>query len=306
MSDKLILPDVGAQVGSYTVINNNISAPIGKNGQYILAQCSCGNVQPMSVSYFYSKKYKKSYTCKKCSNSSKFKGIHLLSGYYFNQLRHGATSRNLEFCIDLEYLWDLFEQQNRLCALTKLPITLSPTYGIDFKKQDKHKQTASLDRIDSNKGYIIGNVQWVHKTINRMKSNLVEDYFVDLCKLVVQNTSNIKHTTKIISRLSVEGVHRWKNCPIEEVSYLRDYHRHVFNINCYCYVTHNDRDIEFIQLSHNIEKYLSDKYFNNQFQCLFFDDMSCEMIATELVNHFNLYEVEVNEDGEGGSIVSRL
>lgn len=112
-------------------------------------------------------------------------------------------------------------------------------------------------------------------------------------------------STKIISRLSVEGIHRWKKCPIEEVSYLREYHRHMFYINCYAYVNHSDRDIEFIELSHRVKKYLHSKYFNEDYQCLFFDDMSCEMIASELLYEFNLYEVEVNEDLEGGAIVRR-
>jgi hypothetical protein len=48
------------------------------------------------------------------------------------------------------------------------------------------------------------------------------------------------------------------------------------------------------------------RYFKEQYQCLFFDNMSCEMIADELVKKFNLYECEVNEDGEGGAIVRNV
>jgi hypothetical protein len=44
--------------------------------------------------------------------------------------------------------------------------------------------TASLDRIDSKLGYIPGNIQWVHKTINRMKVNLPEEDFVYFCRLI--------------------------------------------------------------------------------------------------------------------------
>lgn len=49
------------------------------------------------------------------------------------------------------------------------------------------KQTASLDRIDSNEGYIVGNVQWVHLVLNRMKSNLKETQFIEWCNLVVKH-----------------------------------------------------------------------------------------------------------------------
>lgn len=44
--------------------------------------------------------------------------------------------------------------------------------------------TASLDRIDSSKPYIIDNIQWVHKDINFMKRTYSHDYFIKLCKLV--------------------------------------------------------------------------------------------------------------------------
>ncbi len=110
-------------------------------------------------------------------------------------------------------------------------------------------------------------------------------------------------TTQIIARLKVEGIHRWAMCPIEEVRFLRYYHRHLFFITAYKQVNHDNRDIEFIQLSHQIQQYLTIKYFDPTYNCLFFDDMSCEMIATELLHEFDLCEVEVSEDGEGGSRV---
>ena len=50
-----------------------------------------------------------------------------------------------------------------------------------LKSKDKAKATASLDRIDQNKGYEIGNVQWVHKDVNLMKMYLDEKYFIGLC-----------------------------------------------------------------------------------------------------------------------------
>ena len=47
--------------------------------------------------------------------------------------------------------------------------------------------TASLDRIDSSKGYIEGNVQWVHKRVNLMKGNMSTENFIEWCNLVVKN-----------------------------------------------------------------------------------------------------------------------
>ena len=44
--------------------------------------------------------------------------------------------------------------------------------------------TASLDRIDSSRGYVPENVQWVHKVINRMKGTLSDDEFKSWCRTV--------------------------------------------------------------------------------------------------------------------------
>ena len=69
---------------------------------------------------------------------------------------------------------------------------MCPT-GIDigFPKawgaKSKTEITASLDRIDSNKGYIKNNVQWVHKHINTMKMHMTDREFIDMCKKVAKH-----------------------------------------------------------------------------------------------------------------------
>jgi hypothetical protein len=46
------------------------------------------------------------------------------------------------------------------------------------------KATASLDRIDSSKGYTIENVQWVHAIINNMKWDMPQSEFLSFCYAV--------------------------------------------------------------------------------------------------------------------------
>jgi hypothetical protein len=46
---------------------------------------------------------------------------------------------------------------------------------------DANKNTASLDRIDSSRGYIEGNVQWVHKMANMCKQHYSQKRFIDMC-----------------------------------------------------------------------------------------------------------------------------
>ena len=43
---------------------------------------------------------------------------------------------------------------------------------------------AQLDRIDNDKGYIIGNIQWVHKDINKMKWKFNINKFIQMCREV--------------------------------------------------------------------------------------------------------------------------
>lgn len=74
-------------------------------------------------------------------------------------------------------VWELFLKQERKCALSKEEIRFPSNY------KDK-TGTASLDRIDSNLGYVEGNVQWVHKDVNKMKSDFSEEYFICWCKKI--------------------------------------------------------------------------------------------------------------------------
>jgi hypothetical protein len=110
--------------------------------------------------------------------------------------------------------------------------------------------------------------------------------------------------TEVWVTLQVEGLHNWPGCPFDEVSYLRDLHRHVFHIKAYKLVTHSDRDVEFIMLKHRITEFLRDRYYRAPWACHLFGAKSCEMIAEELIRYFDLTRCEVSEDNENGAIVT--
>jgi len=242
--------------------------------------------------------------CVQCMANKRFLGHEDLSMSYLNSIMIGAKKRNLEYDVAPEYLWTLFMDQDKKCALSDVEITLDPQFSVHYATK-RITQTASLDRINSSRGYVEGNVQWVHKNINLLKGSLSQSKFIELCELVTKTTKP-EPKIRIVARTSFEGIHRWAQCPIEEVSYLRNYHRHIFNVIAKAYASHDDRDIEFVELSHKIRQYLTEKYYDNHYKCLFLDDKSCEMIANDLCYEFKLYECEVNEDGEGGSIVRNI
>ena len=64
-------------------------------------------------------------------------------------------------------------KQNKKCALSGIDLIFEANHG-------KIEGNISLDRIDSQKGYTINNVQWVHKDINFMKQDFAENYFLDM------------------------------------------------------------------------------------------------------------------------------
>jgi len=112
-----------------------------------------------------------------------------------------------------------------------------------------------------------------------------------------------KTTSYVIVRLSVEGLHRWPDAAkyIPAVGYLSNLHRHNFHIELKKQVDDDDRQIEFIMYKRQIDKYLTKKYHDAEYDCLNFDAMSCEMIAKELLEAFNAEYVMVDEDSECGA-----
>lgn len=113
-------------------------------------------------------------------NISRYKGIEELSGEHLNNIFYSAKNRGIFFDISKEYLWKVYIDQDKKCALSGLDIK----FGKRFKKEEI---TASIDRIDSAKGYIEGNVQWVHKEINKMKFTKSDIDFVYYCTLVANH-----------------------------------------------------------------------------------------------------------------------
>ena len=95
-----------------------------------------------------------------------------------HQLKKNAERRQIEFKLSKEYLFSLFLKQERKCVLSGIELFMP------MLKMNRKKAIASVDRIDSSKGYAEGNVQWIHKDINRMKMDLPEEYFIDLCSQI--------------------------------------------------------------------------------------------------------------------------
>lgn len=179
----------GDEIGHLKLLEREIqSSPFGKKRTVWNCQCCCGKIVQRRQDYLVDKQKKnKKPSCgcmtklKVGSESDKWTGCGSLSGGYFSSIKNRADKKRIPFEINIEYAWQLFLDQNAKCKLSNIDIVLSKSRRHDTE------QTASLDRIDSSQGYIIGNVQWVHKNINQMKSTFSEEEFILLCKAVATN-----------------------------------------------------------------------------------------------------------------------
>lgn len=178
----------GKRFGKWTVVDvNDYIHLYRKDGKILERQykcvCDCGTEKYIRTSHITRGLSKQ---CDKCR----------LQSYYTNKIgcipmmdiqryKVGAQKRKKEWAVEPQYLYELYEQQKRLCAISGVPIEFSEkgkgTTGA------KDISTASLDRIDSSKGYVVGNVQWVHKDVNKMKMNLQEEDFFRMIKQIYEH-----------------------------------------------------------------------------------------------------------------------
>lgn len=157
-----------------------------KRTRRYLCQCDCGN-QKILMRKLLVKGDTKSCGCDWIKSNKKhhsWKGYEDIPLDFFTNIIRSAKTRNYEFDITIEDLWQLFLKQNKKCALSGLDLNFSIT------RKDKTLQTASVDRIHRGLGYVKGNIQWVHKRINLMKNILSDKDFIFFCQMVSNKNKN--------------------------------------------------------------------------------------------------------------------
>lgn len=115
------------------------------------------------------------WTCRSCTAAAKgfaagkFENI---NEAIYSLWKKMAMSRGIRFDLTVDQMFDPF---TGFCTLTGWPIKLLRVRG-----------TASLDRIDSSKGYEVGNIQWVHTMVNMSKNKYPQHEFVRMCTAVAK------------------------------------------------------------------------------------------------------------------------
>ena len=117
--------------------------------------------------------------CKSCckigNNKSRLKLYSTFDGRiktFLSSCKKSSQKRNQEFRLTRQDFLDMWKKQSGMCAYTGLKMDLAPnTYF-----------SVSVERIDSNIGYIPENTILITMAVNRMKSNFSAEFFYKMCK----------------------------------------------------------------------------------------------------------------------------
>ena len=173
--------------GKWTVLERDVitQRPPTNPNVYWWCECECGtrkSVMGMTL------RNGRSAGCRRCWEHGH---KHNFCSRLWHRIIRNAKLRGI--AVDLgektsakAFLYDLLhnKQQGR-CALSRVQISIANTQQGDMVGET----TASLDRINSNKGYTRDNVQWVHKDINKMKQDLDQAVFIRWCQEVAKSAT---------------------------------------------------------------------------------------------------------------------
>lgn len=90
-----------------------------------------------------------------------------------------AKKYNIPFDLDVDFLLEMYEDQDRKCNLSGEEMTLGKDYW----------SAVSVDKIDPYLGYIKSNVQLLTQRVNLMKSNLSNEEFITLIQKILKESS---------------------------------------------------------------------------------------------------------------------
>ena len=93
-----------------------------------------------------------------------------------------ARRRSKEVTATLDDLKKQWEKQNGICAYTKVKLQFP-----HYKHANDIIHTASLDRIDSNRGYVADNIQWISMVANFAKQSMTHEQMLEFVKIVKES-----------------------------------------------------------------------------------------------------------------------
>jgi len=185
----------GDRFGKLVIIEANRLGSDSK--RYQLCRCDCGDEALVPTSSIV-RRFQTTCGCSRKAIGAGARcwlGLGDMSKNLWNHVVRNARIRDIEVSIEMQDAWDLFQTQGGRCALTGVLLVIHAPCRKTRGARERHGSTnitASLDRIDSTKGYEAGNVQWVHKVVNIMKSDHSDAEFVEWCRAVAAHADRAR------------------------------------------------------------------------------------------------------------------
>ncbi|MCT7997478.1 hypothetical protein [Laspinema olomoucense] len=101
-------------------------------------------------------------------------------------IRKSVKQRTIEASVTLQDLKQIWHNQGGICPYTGWELVLFPC-TTDYQSRPLTTNRASVDRIDSSKGYSLDNIQFVAVMANLAKNCFRETELFDFCEAVYQN-----------------------------------------------------------------------------------------------------------------------
>lgn len=130
--------------------------------------------------------------CKKIRTQLRIQRKSTKDGYikiFLGDLRRNTKRDGTEMSIEFQDISDLFDKQNGLCAISGMEMTnianKKSIDGLSF-----HKWNLRIDKIDTEKGYINGNIRLICAVINRLETPLKGNDFLILPTAIAEYNRN--------------------------------------------------------------------------------------------------------------------
>lgn len=171
----------GKRIGDRVVIGEAPFRGHSRSRRWMM-RCDCGREEAVFLQSLMNGKANR---CDGCNpgrhlgnKNPNWKGSEDIPGSWVCMVAVTAKRRHIAFDVDVHDVQKVWDTQGKVCALTgrELRFRIGRT---------RKEGSASLDRIDSSKGYIVGNIQIIHKEANFAKQSLSNAELIKLCKDIV-------------------------------------------------------------------------------------------------------------------------
>ena len=95
-----------------------------------------------------------------------------------NMISRAKTRNKYEVEIKPQDIYNIWPSDNKC-----------PIMGTEFIRGEPRNNSPSLDRIDNDKGYVLGNIQIISNLANKMKHNATKEQLERFCKYYGQDDS---------------------------------------------------------------------------------------------------------------------